>query len=167
MRIEYMPNQKTNELIFIKEISPTITPSGQKKRRALFQCKCGNEFEAIIDNVRRNKIKSCECTKIERMKKLRLTHGLTKTDIHSVWTNMKTRCYNPKTWNYSNYGGRGITICEEWRNDFKAFYNWAIANGFQKGLQIDRIDNDGNYEPANCRFVTPKENCQNRIRKAI
>lgn len=75
---------------------------------------------------------------------------------------MKERCYNPNAHYYKNYGGRGISICDEWRNDPIAFIQWGEKHGYQKGLQIDRIDNDGNYEPSNCRFVTPKENNNNK-----
>lgn len=75
---------------------------------------------------------------------------------------MKTRCYNEKCKSFKDYGLRGIIVCDEWLNDTLAFYNWAINNGYKKGLQIDRIDNDGNYEPTNCRWVTKKEQARNR-----
>ena len=89
-------------------------------------------------------------------------HGLTKHPLYCVWHNMKTRCYNPKRKAYKYYGGRGITVCDEWLFDFEAFYTWAINNGYKKGLQIDRENNDKNYNPENCRFITPRENVRNR-----
>lgn len=92
------------------------------------------------------------------------THGLRHTKIHSVWHDMKTRCYNKNCKSYKRYGERGITVCEEWRNDFKAFYDWAMANGYKEGLTIDRIDVNGNYEPKNCRFVTAKVQSRNTSR---
>ena len=78
-----------------------------------------------------------------------------------VWQAMKNRCYNPKSESYKNYGARGIEVCKEWQ-DRENFTIWAINNGYKKGLQLDRIDNNGNYEPNNCRWVTPKENSRNR-----
>ena len=83
-------------------------------------------------------------------------HGLKESRLFSIWTNMKSRCNNPKATHYEHYGARGITVCDEWLNDFKAFYDWAMSHGYSDELTIDRIDNDGNYEPSNCRWVTMK-----------
>lgn len=82
--------------------------------------------------------------------------------LRGVYTNMKTRCYNPNVSSYKNYGGRGIIICDEWKNSFIAFAQWALENGYNEELFLDRIDNNGNYEPSNCRFVTMKVQCNNR-----
>ena len=89
-------------------------------------------------------------------------HGKSKHPLHRVWSGAKSRCYNKKDYHFKWYGALGIIMCEEWKNDFKAFYDFAIANGWEKGLEIDRRDNDGNYEPLNIRFVTHKENSNNR-----
>lgn len=91
-----------------------------------------------------------------------LIHGKRKTRLYRIWTNVKTRCYNENDPHFKRYGGRGITVCEEWRNSFEAFYNWAVSNGYSDELTIDRINNDGNYEPSNCRWVTFKEQNQNK-----
>ena len=77
------------------------------------------------------------------------------------WNAMLARCYNKKGIGYARYGGRGIKVCDQWRNDFQSFANWAMSNGFSKRLQIDRINNEGDYEPSNCRFVTNRENGRN------
>ena len=89
-------------------------------------------------------------------------HGLAGHKLYMVWKAMKQRCYNPNITCYQDYGGRGIKISIRWRNNFMRFYNWAISHGWKKGLQIDREDNNGNYHPNNCRFVTPKANANNR-----
>lgn len=81
--------------------------------------------------------------------------------LYQAWCDLKQRCYNPKTHNYHRYGGRGITVCDEWRNSFDLFRDWAIQNGYLEGLQIDRENNNGNYEPDNCRWVTCKINSRN------
>ena len=89
-------------------------------------------------------------------------HGLSNHPLCQVWYNKIRYCENPNDEDYENYGKRGITICDEWRNSIIAFYNWCIKNGWKKGLQIDRIDNDGNYCPENCRFVTAFDNMHNQ-----
>lgn len=82
-----------------------------------------------------------------------ITHGESKTKLNKVWRNIKDRCFNQNNKRYSHYGGRGITICNEWRDDYVCFRDWALSNGYAYGLSIDRINNDGNYEPRNCRWV--------------
>ena len=91
------------------------------------------------------------------------THGICAEhpDLYGVWCSMKGRCENPNRQKYKDYGGRGIKVCEEW-HDCGVFAEWAFANGYKQGLQIDRIDNNGDYRPENCRFVTPKQNSRNR-----
>lgn len=89
-------------------------------------------------------------------------HGLIGTRIYRIWANIKVRCFNKNKNEYKYYGGRGITVCKEWKNNFQAFYDWAMANGYRDDLTIDRINNDGNYEPSNCRWITKKEQCNNK-----
>lgn len=90
--------------------------------------------------------------------------GKSYTRIYRIWQGMKKRCYNPNFVSYNRYGGRGITVCEEWRNSSSSFYRWAINNGYSDDLSIDRIDNDGNYEPSNCRWTTSKVQASNQSR---
>lgn len=90
------------------------------------------------------------------------THGMTGTRIHDEWRSMKRRCYNKRQADYHSYGGRGITICDEWLNDFQAFYDWAMANGYADNLTIDRKDVNKGYSPDNCRWVTQKVQQNNR-----
>lgn len=89
-------------------------------------------------------------------------HGLKGTRLYNIWHSMKQRCHYSLSKDYQRYGGRGITICDEWENDFMSFYNWAMRNGYNSNLTLDRIDVNGNYEPSNCRWVSIKDQNNNR-----
>ena len=128
--------------------------SKQKRRYGLYKCFCGKDFEAQVSNIKSGSIKSCGCIK--------KTHGLGKTKLYKVWHSMVSRCHNIKSQSYNLYGNRGIKVCNEWKNSIISFHNWALENGYKEGLEIDRIDNDGNYEPNNCQWVSSKQNSRNR-----
>ena len=89
-------------------------------------------------------------------------HGLYKTRLYKEWESMKRRCYCKSATSYEYYGAIGINVCDEWRNDFKTFYDWSMSHGYDDTLTIDRIDVNGNYEPSNCRWITMKEQCRNK-----
>ena len=129
---------------------------------AKYSCICGKETIVCKWDVERGHTRSCGCMHVARAGKMNYVHGLRKHPLHATWCRMKNRCYNKMTKRYQTWGGRGIEICPEWKDNFQAFYDWAIANGWEQGLQIDRIDNDGNYSPTNCRFVSAKINSNNR-----
>ena len=127
-------------------------------------CECGNKINVATWKLKNGNTKSCGCYRKEKLKENQIdaTHGKTNTLLYRTWDGMKKRCYNKNANNYENYAGRGIKMCDEWKNNFQAFYTWAINNGYKKELSIDRIDVDGNYEPSNCRWATAKEQSRNR-----
>ena len=96
------------------------------------------------------------------MRRNNYKHGMSASKLYGIWDAMKSRCYRKGYHGFRNYGGRGITVCEAWKQDFVVFQEWATANGYRDGLSLDRIDNDGNYCPENCRWVTMKEQENNK-----
>lgn len=137
-----------------------------KKKKWLCKCDCGNEAIVAGSNLQSGHTKNCiECGR-KTLAKSKTTHGRTHTKLYYIWHAMINRCENPSFKYYADYGGRGISVCEEW-HDAKVFIKWAEENGYEEDLQIDRKDNDGNYCPDNCRWVTKTINANNKRNNKI
>ena len=135
-------------------IEPRGTNKHQKKV-SLYRCKCGNEFEAVNTRVKSGHTTTCGCSRGEK-------HGDKGTRLYNIWTNIKARCQRENHPQYKNYGGRGIDICFDWRL-YSKFKEWALENGYEEHLTIDRRNNNSNYRPQNCRWVD--HNIQNANRR--
>ena len=144
------PILSTDNLTFIEEV-----PRKKYSRMAKYRCKCGNIFVASVNSVRCNDTKSCGC--IIKSGSHHRTHNKSKSKLYAIWANMKSRCYNINDEYYSEYGKRGIKVFPIWQVDFIAFEDYvsALPNFGVKGYSIDRINNNGNYEPGNLRWATP------------
>ena len=140
--------------------------SGSHGRRWNCACECGGATVASVGNLRSGAVESCGCAQREaaaRSCRARsVTHGMTRTRLYTIWRAMKARCERSTNVGFSAYGGRGISVCAEWSSSFEAFKAWAESNGYYDDLSIDRVDVNGNYEPANCRWATPKQQSNNR-----
>lgn len=145
-----------------------VDHTAQNKRKWLCVCDCGTKRIVSENNLLNHKSTSCGCRRVESNKQ-RSIHNASHSSLWQIHKSMKHRCYYMLDKNFKNYGGRGITICDEWLGNagFVRFMNWALENGFQEGLTIDRIDNDGGYEPSNCRWVTMKEQNLNKRSNAF
>lgn len=137
-------------------------PSG--KRRTLWRCRCdcGNYVDVMAVNLKKGNTKSCGCYNIESIKSRFTKHGDRHCRLYSIWSNMKTRCYDKSNKTYEKYGARGIRVCDEWLNSYEAFKAWAVSNGYDESLSIDRIDVNGDYCPQNCRWVDAVVQANNR-----
>lgn len=141
---------------------PYADSAGRKQIRWKTRCDCGNETLVVPFKVVSGETRSCGCLSLEMSRERFTKHGEAHTRLFYTWVGMRDRCNNPRNKRYENYGGRGITVCEEWENSYEAFAKWARENGYADNLTIDRIDVDGNYEPSNCRWADLKTQMRNR-----
>lgn len=124
-------------------------------------CDCGTSRSVVGSDLRQGKSTGCGCAGNDRIGSLNRSHGASRSRLHIVWKNMRMRCMNPKSAGFANYGGRGISMCPEW-DDFSAFRQWALTAGYKETFSIERLDVNGNYDPANCIWADAQAQSENR-----
>lgn len=159
---------KFGYLTVIREIEPHVTPCGTIRRRFLCECECGNKVTRNLGTLTSNGNPSCGCKSFDiGLLNKKYTKEQTSSFLYSTWLGMRQRCFDKNQSHYKYYGGKGVTMCEEWMNDYSEFYKWSMNNDASKELTIDRIDNNGNYEPNNCRWVDSITQANNKTQNRI
>ncbi len=153
-----------NQLTMVRDLGMILlNPNNkQKVHMAEYKCFCGELFTTSIDRVKRETTKSCGCYRIAQTKKRLTTHGSTKTKLYGIFCSILQRTSNPKSKHFKDYGARGITMCDEWKNSYESFEKWSLDNGYNDLLSLDRIENNQEYSPNNCRWTTKDIQAQNR-----
>lgn len=149
--------KKIGEITILSYLGKIKKDNGDNHRFWLGECKCGKQMILRQTEIIKETRKSCH-----KCNKASYKHGLTNTRIFNIWQNMRGRCNCNTNYDYKDYGGRGIKVCDEWNNNFINFYNWAMNNGYDETLTLDRINVNGNYEPNNCRWADNYQQANNK-----
>lgn len=160
-RLNVIPGDKFSKLTVLEEVVPIVYASG-RQRVFRCMCECGHIGNYVLNRLASGNVKSCGCLTKRYFAYFRDKYGHYDVRIYKVYRSMMKRCYKVTDKSYCRYGARGIYVCDEWKNDFRNFYEWCLSNGFDAGLELDRENNNGIYEPSNCRFVTRDVNLKNR-----
>ena len=153
-----LTGKRFNRLVVVKEVDKNKYGT----RQWLCKCDCGKYVIDTSNHITTGHTKSCGCYKIEFAKNSFTKHGEKYTRLYNIWCSMKQRCYDENCNNYTRYGGKGISVCDEWNNSYECFRDWSMRNGYKDNLSIDRVNNNGNYEPDNCRWATRKTQSNNK-----
>lgn len=164
-RIEVQPGQRKNRLTIIAELPARVRSNGDPRRVLLCRCDCGKEKEILFQSFTVGRVQSCGCyqSEITAKGKYAKKHGCSSHPLFSVWRCMINRCYDKNHRAFKYYGAKGITVCDAWRKSPGEFIQWAISNGWHKGIQLDKDIKKGKiYSPENCLLVPPYVNLMNR-----
>lgn len=156
-----LTGKRFGRLLVVERTEGKLLKSGYKQQMYKCLCDCENTIVVTYISLVTGNTTSCGCYAKELLRKKNTTHGMSGTKLYDVWKEMRRRCSKENDGSYFYYGARGIKVCDEWESDFQSFYNWAIKNGYREGLEIDRINNNDNYEPSNCRWVTRRKQMNN------
>lgn len=164
-----LTGQKFGKLTVLKQDKPYITSGGAWKTFWICQCECGNYVHANVNKLKTGYTRSCGCLRVERIKELNRKYTITDKRLYGIYKSMIDRCHNKQNDRYTSYGSRGIIVCDAWLGEYgyEFFSKWAIENGYDENAKrgectLDRIDTNGNYEPDNCRWITNKEQQNNK-----